>query len=385
MTQNINAFPELNIARTTATYWIKESKKRISKDKNTKDLLYKELRSNRALLSTEKSKVEFLKEVLRAERKSNVKKSKEIAIADAMYIFRKIIGIKELSLLSGLSESKFYTLRDLKPAHDFKQIRSNQLTATEQKTLFKIAQYKSLAHLSIKQLQLYAFRNNLLHCHYDTWRKYIKKFNLKYSRKEQPIKKKNLLHQASYPGQVWHIDLTYFKGQNTSYLYLQVIIDSYSRAVISWVVKNKRNSETTIANLKQATEKMSSKILISDAGSENTNSKVRCFLEKKNIRHIVAQKRTTFSNARIEAFFNTIKSRYINKHKAYKEEELNIIINKAILLYNNSPSTIFFGATPLEVLKNKDIHKSLPVEIKRKMKYAKAQRHKHYKKGVCRS
>lgn len=63
-TGNPNAFPELNIPRSTALYWIRHSKKKVSiEDKRINSANKREIEDLKNKLAKERAKVCFLKEV----------------------------------------------------------------------------------------------------------------------------------------------------------------------------------------------------------------------------------------------------------------------------------------------------------------------------------
>ena len=49
---------------------------------------------------------------------------------------------------------------------------------------------------------------------------------------------------------IWHIDITYFRGKDNKPIYLQVILDGHSRAVISWNISKARSCDITIKTIK---------------------------------------------------------------------------------------------------------------------------------------
>lgn len=388
-TGNINAFPELNIPRTTALYWIQKSKKTIKSEESLNRKYQKEILNLKSENNIKYIEICFLKEILKVTKKRLTKSIETTEILNIIKSYKGHLSISKLCTLSNIQESQYYRLINPKNNILLSQTRPNQLTANEQFNLIKPAKDPSLNHLSIKQLQLYAFRKNILHCHYDTWRKYIKHY---YPRQKPHIKQKKNNKTKELPvkeNHTWHIDITYFKGINGKPLYLQVIIDSYSRAVISWNITQKRSKEVTLQTLTKAFLKnkngLKPKFLIMDAGKENVNFKVKEKLIQNNTTRIIATKKQNGRNAKIEAFFNVLKSRYINKYKHYSVSNLENEISHALYLYNNSPSSHFYGATPLEVMAKNINFIYLKEELSNKQKYARIQRIKIYNKEVIHS
>ncbi|PIK15197.1 DDE-type integrase/transposase/recombinase [Halobacteriovorax sp. JY17] len=305
------------------------------------------------------------------------------SIINILHKYNKWLSISSMCHLIGFNEKIFYKNKRKKEYYDFKQIRSNQLTTHEQKVLVKTASNKRLQHLSIKQLQLYSFRNNILHCHYDTWRKYIILFDIQRNNKLNTSKSRKYSKLSSNSSnEFWHIDITFFKRKNGKYLYLQVIQDNYSGLIISWSVKLRKTKYNTIELLSESMNKVTPKYLICDGGGENVNNEVRSLLKDLNILQITSKGSSKRLNLKVEAFFNILKNRYLNKHKHYSKMSLYKTAKSAIKNYNNSPSTKFYGATPYEVY-TKDIdYNFLKEELNTKLQYAKIQRKNTYNQEV---
>ena len=107
--------------------------------------------------------------------------------------------------------------------------------------------------------------------------------------------------------------------------------------------------------------------------------------KENNIVKVLASGKDKFINSRIEAFFNTIKSRYINKYKIYSAEQLKIKIKEVTEKYNNSPLTIFHGATPNEIINSSIDFNFLKDELHRKREYAKIKRKNNFNQEVLNS
>ncbi len=381
-TGNINAYPELNIPRTTALYWLRNSKNTIKGHKKKDTLLRQELNNltkNKKLLEIENK---FLRELVVVYKKKQSKNQQEKIILDKIKKYRKYLSVENLCRLSGLTTKKYYLYINSQKPIIFEQRKPNQLSIQEQRELVCISKDKKLNHLSIKQLQLYAFRNNIIHCHYDTWRKYVNNFNPKRNQRRliKEIKKRNNVLNTT--NKIWHIDITYFRGKDNKPIYLQVILDGHSRAVISWNISKARSCDITIKTIKNATMKEKANIIICDGGGENNNLKVNNLLNEENISRILAKDQYRYINAKIEAFFNILKNRYIDKYKRYSIAELYETIKNSIDKYNNSPSTHFYGATPSEVnFKNIDVN-FLKEELRLKQNYAKIRRKRIYNQEV---
>lgn len=385
-TQNIHVFPELKIPRTTALYWINQSKNRVKPKRTIMDKKKQQIDHYQEILRIENIKILFLRAICLIYTKRFSKNEENEKVIEVISNYKRTLSINLMCKLIQFNDKLYYQHLNKAQQISYTQKKSNQLTKKEQTILIELSKSEKLKHLSVKQLQLHAFRENLLHCHYDTWRRYINLFypeRKRLIRQEKAKRIKELVY--SRPHQAWHIDVTYFKGINGTHIYAQFIIDSYSRAIIAFKVSSKRNSCLTGSTLRLAIKRYKPKFLICDAGGENLNSKVSELLRTVSILRVVATGRNKHLNSRIEAFFNTIKSRYLNKYKVYTEAVLESSIRKIVKKYNNAPLALYYGATPNEVLSRNINFKFLKEELNRKREYARIERKKNFNHEVINS
>jgi putative transposase len=109
--------------------------------------------------------------------------------------------------------------------------------------------------------------------------------------------------------EVWVSDVTFIKCF-TGWLYLCVILDLYSRKVVSWKISMKNDSELIVDALNLAIiSRNPSKGLIfhSDRGSNYCSNDVRKLLANNRIRRSNSRKGNCWDNAVAESFFATLK------------------------------------------------------------------------------
>ena len=95
---------------------------------------------------------------------------------------------------------------------------------------------------------------------------------------EENVKMPYLLHglKIDRPNQVWSSDITYIRMKN-GFLYLTVIMDWYSRYVISWRLSNTIDSSFCVEALKEALQQGQPEISNTDQGSQYTsNNYIEC-------------------------------------------------------------------------------------------------------------
>jgi len=140
------------------------------------------------------------------------------------------------------------------------------------------------------------------------------------SRKTVPAP--NLLAQqfvVKRPNQRWVSDITFIPTRE-GWLYLAVIIDLYSRAVIGWAMDKRMKTTLVTDALKMALmrRKVRSPLLLhSDQGSQYSASDYRAMLAANGIECSMSRKGCCWDNAVAESFFHTLKTELVH-HEDYR-------------------------------------------------------------------
>ena len=122
----------------------------------------------------------------------------------------------------------------------------------------------------------------------------------------------NLLEQnfsADAPNQKWVGDITYLLT-NEGWLYLAVIIDLYSRAVIGWSMSNRMTADLVCSALNMALFRRGfpkSVIVHSDRGSQYCSHDYRDLIKKHQLVQSMSRKGNCWDNAVAESFFHSLK------------------------------------------------------------------------------
>lgn len=145
--------------------------------------------------------------------------------------------------------------------------------------------------------------------------------------------------------QVWVSDVTFIKCFS-GWLYLCVILDLYSRKVVSWKISIKNDSELIVGAIHSAIETRNpSKGLIfhSDRGSNYCSGDVRKVLANNRIRRSNSRKGNCWDNAVAESFFSTLKREIeFNVFQNLKDAKSNLF-EYIELFYNRQRSHSFLG------------------------------------------
>ena len=115
--------------------------------------------------------------------------------------------------------------------------------------------------------------------------------------------------EANFINQKWVGDITYIPTKE-GWLYLAVIIDLYSRAVIGWSMSNRINKNLVCNALLMALfrRKFPKKVIVhSDRGSQYCSKKYRRILTQNKLVGSMSRKGNCWDNAPSESFFHTLK------------------------------------------------------------------------------
>ena len=128
---------------------------------------------------------------------------------------------------------------------------------------------------------------------------------------------------ANNPNKVWVSDFTYFKFKGRTY-YICVIIDLYSRKVISYVISKKRSVQMVSTTFKKAYElrKPSAGLIFhSDRGYQYTAHPFQKLLIDSGTKQSFSPSGSPQHNAVMEGFFSTLKKEELYRKEYHSEYE----------------------------------------------------------------
>lgn len=137
--------------------------------------------------------------------------------------------------------------------------------------------------------------------------------------------------------QVWVGDMTFIRvGED--WAYLCVIMDLYSRKILSWTFARYRSAElvTQAVHKAAATNRCTSQTIChTDQGSEYTSHLYQDTLAKYQLQMSMSRKGHCWDNASMESFFHSLKTEmiYFNQFKTLTEAKS--YITKYLKFYNN--------------------------------------------------
>jgi len=114
-------------------------------------------------------------------------------------------------------------------------------------------------------------------------------------------------------------DITYIRTLE-GFAYLAVVIDLYSRRVVSWSMQSRQTTDVVLQALLMAVwrRKPPGKVLVhSDQGSQFTSIDWASFLKHHNLKHSMSRRGNCHDNTVAESFFNLLKREW-TRRRTYK-------------------------------------------------------------------
>lgn len=151
--------------------------------------------------------------------------------------------------------------------------------------------------------------------------KTVKRFRVT-TNSRKTIAAPNLLAQdfrAERPDQRWVSDVTFIPTRQ-GWLYLAVIIDLFSRAVVGWAMDSRLQRSLVIDALRMALQRRSPQALDlvhSDQGSQYTAAEYQALVGAHGAQCSMSRKGCCWDNAVAESFFHTLKTELVH-HNDYR-------------------------------------------------------------------
>ncbi len=152
-------------------------------------------------------------------------------------------------------------------------------------------------------------------------------------------KHKNYLNQQfdpHAPNEVWASDVTYFKFNEKAY-YICVVIDLFSRKVISYKVGKKNSTQLVTSTLKKAYEERkpnSSLIYHTDRGFNFCSRGMAEYIKSIRITHSFSRPYVPYDNSVVESFFASLKREELYRTKYRSESEFMLAVSDYMDFFN---------------------------------------------------
>ncbi len=393
-------FSDLNIPKSTIRTWIKKPLSNIvthpSLDKPDKELiaensiLRKKLIENTTLSNIAiftfrlfGFQIQFRKLKDLESKKTLISKIKEST---------QTIPLKDILETLSLSPQRFKFWS--KESTDCKleektcqKLRPTKISSDEVHSIVSIASDKKYSHFSLTSLFLYSKRQGWINLSISSWFRIIKTNDVQRGLKRKYKLKNRQGIRALKPNQIWHLDLSIIKTITGQRIYIQAIIDNFSRIILAHHVSTRYGGKSTTGLIKQAFENSqnANPQIITDGGSENDNHQVHEYLQTIKAKLTIAGIDIDYSNSMIESFFHRLKNRYLYS--------LNLKDLKAVKKYvdffveeqnNRIPMLGLGGLTPFEAFNGEDPSEvNIKVDIQKMREQRIAQNDKITACSIC--
>lgn len=150
--------------------------------------------------------------------------------------------------------------------------------------------------------------------------KTVRKFRITTDSRKTKAAPNHLQRQfaVARPNERWVSDITFIPSRE-GWLYLAVIIELYSRAIIGWAMHHRMHTALVTDALKMALMRRkvgSSLLLHSDQGSQYAAADYQTMLKTHGIQCSMSRKGNCWDNAVAESFFHTLKTELVH-HEDY--------------------------------------------------------------------
>lgn len=227
----------------------------------------------------------------------------------------EVLGISERTLFRW--RSKDTPDEDQRP-HANRQEPKNKLTPEEKSNIIKIVNRPEFRSLPPSQIVPTLADQGVYIASESSMYRVLREYNMNHHRglSKAPVKREISTHCADGPNQVWMWDITYMPASiKGTYYYLYLILDLYSRKIISWEVYEKESAEYASKLVRRAvmsenrTKESKPLILHSDNGSPMKGATLLETLIKLGVMPSNSRPRVSNDNAYAESIFRTLKYR----------------------------------------------------------------------------
>jgi putative transposase len=155
------------------------------------------------------------------------------------------------------------------------------------------------------------------------------------------------------PNEAWHIDVTIIRLLDGTKAYLHAVIDNFSWKILAWTVAGRLDPMNTREVLTRAVGNLAASAkaeVFMDSGVENLNGAVDPLFEGGVLQRVIAQIDVSFSNSLIEAWWRSLKHRWLFRHQLDNIATVKRLVEFYVTEHNERiPHSAFEGQTPDEV------------------------------------
>ena len=262
----------------------------------------------------------------------------------------------------GISSARYHAWRRREEGCGLDDQRScpksfpSQLTREEVSTMRDFVEAEAYRHIAVQNLTLYTQRLSKLFASASTWYKTIRQRGWKRPRRRvHPAKPKEGL-RATRPNEYWQVDATVIRLTTGIRIYLQAVIDNFTRRILAWRVSDKLSSATTRELLIEASGDLAraaanaNVLVVTDGGSENFGAVDQLLEDSSSLSRVPAQIDIVCSNSLIEAFWRQLKHAWLFLNTLDSTVAVRRLVAFYIREHNEKiPRAVLGARTPDEV------------------------------------
>jgi transposase InsO family protein len=182
--------------------------------------------------------------------------------------------------------------------------------------------------------------------------------------------------RAVAPNELWHVDISVIVLVDRTRLYLQAVVDNFSRYVLAWQLSTHYDGSATRSLLQQAAGVLRHSLpppaVVVDGGCENGGD-AREWCAEHDIKQLLAMVDIRHSNSLIEALWRSLKRNWIFLERLTGFEQVQRRIDFWMDQHNRvMPHSAFDGQTPQQMYFGTGQH--VPAELERIRQLARATR-----------
>lgn len=254
----------------------------------------------------------------------------------------------------------------------------NKLTEEERQEVLETVNQREYASLPPSQIVPDLADKGIYIASESTFYRILRENNQQHHRgwSKRPVTRQPVTHIATAPNQVWSWDISWVPGPAQGIFYrLYMVIDIFSRLIVSWEIWEKETAEYASELIKKAvvSEKIKGRPLVlhSDNGSPMKAATFLVLLDKLGVSSSFSRPRVSNDNPYSESLFRTCKYRPDYPYKGFESmEKAREWMSKFVYWYNEK-----HRHSGLQFVTPRQRHDGLANEIlrQRRLVYKKAQ------------
>lgn len=272
---------------------------------------------------------------------------------------RPVLRLRSCLSVMRLSSTRFHAWQR-ESRCELDDVTSCPRTNLRQLTRDKVREIKGMVtadefrHVSTGSLAILAQRLGRVFSSSSTGYRLVRRNGWRRPRRRVQPEKPIVGIRATWPNEIWHVDVTVIKLLDGTRVYLHGIIDNFSRRVLAWKVAIRLEPASTVAVLVEAAQGLEARSerpkLLADGGGENFDGEVDELLADGLLQRLLAMTDVLSSNPMIESWWKTLKNQWLYLNSLDSLAGVEKLVRFYVEEYNGRiPHSAFKGQTPDEM------------------------------------